>query len=124
MQNVFNKNRSILDLATKKPVDGRNPEEAVRQAYEKKLKDTYGYKYEQMDIEVYIQRGEKSSKKNKNEKADIVIYHSQDSNKRNQNEDILGIIEIKRPTRKEGINQLMSYMSATSCKWGVWTNGK
>ena len=114
----------IFDRATGKPVDGRKPEETVRQDYEKILYEDYDYDYKQMDTEVIIQRGEKHSKKNKSEKADIVIYHTTDKNKRNQHEDILGIVETKRPTRKEGIKQLASYMSATSCYWGVWTNGK
>jgi len=82
------------------------------------------YAKEQMDIEVPIQRGEKHSQKNKNERADIVIYKTPDKNNRAQNEDVLGIIETKRPTRKEGIRQLTSYMSATSALWGVWTNGE
>lgn len=72
-----------------------------------------------MDIEVPIQRGEQNSKKNKSERADIVIYHTKDKNKRSQNEDIFGIVETKRPNRKEGVKQLMSYMSATVCHWGV-----
>lgn len=113
----------ILDTATGKPVDGRKPEEKVRQDYEVVLYEDYDYSYEQMDIEAHIQRGEKHSRKNKAERADIVIYQTKDKNKRNQNEDILGIVETKRPTRKEGIKQLMSYMTATSCYWGVWTNG-
>ena len=114
----------IRDLATGKLVDGRKPEEKVRQDYERILNEDYDYNLKQMDIEVSIQRGEKNSEKNKTERADIVIYRTADKNKREQNKDILGIVENKRPTRKEGIKQLTSYMSATSCYWGVWTNGK
>jgi type I restriction enzyme M protein len=113
----------IFDLATKKTVNIRKPEEQIRQDYELILNNDFDYAYGQMDIEVIIQRGEKNSQKNKSEKADIVIYKTDDINKRNQNEDIWGIVELKRPTRKEGVTQLMSYMSATSCHWGVWTNG-
>ncbi len=113
----------IADKATGKAVDGRKPEEAVRQEYEEVLHRDYDYDYAQMDIEVSIQRGEKNSKKNKNERADIVVYKTSNKVKREQNEDILGIIEVKRETRKEGVRQLMSYMSATSAHWGVWTNG-
>lgn len=113
----------ILDRATGKPVDGRKPEEKVRQEYEKILYEDYDYEYSQMDIEVRIQRGEKYSKKNVKERADIVIYKTTDKDKRDQNEDIWGIVETKKPTRKEGIKQLTSYMTATSARWGVWTNG-
>ena len=114
----------ISDRATNKPVDFRKPEEKVRQDYEKILFEDYSYDYEQMNIEVPIQRGEKNSKKNKEERADIVIYKTKNKEERNQNEDILGIVETKRPSKKEGLKQLMSYMSATSCYWGVWTNGE
>lgn len=111
------------DRATGKKINSSKPEEKVRQEYEKILHEDYEYAYEQMDIEVYIQRGEKNSSKNK-ERADIVIYKTTNKNKREQNADILGIVETKKPTRKEGIKQLMSYMSASSAYWGVWTNGE
>jgi len=110
------------DWATGKPVDFRKSEEKVRQDYEQVLCNDYDYAAEQMDIEVPIQRGEINSPKNK-ERADLVVYKTKDKNKRNQNEDILGVVETKRPTRKEGVKQLMSYMSASSAQWGVWTNG-
>ena len=113
----------ILDFCSKKPVDIRKPEETVRQQYEKTLFEDFNYDCEMIDIEVPIQRGEKNNKKNKSESADIVIYKTKNKHKRNQNEDILGIVETKRPTRKEGVKQLMSYMSASSAIWGVWTNG-
>ena len=113
----------LRDLATGRQLR-ITPEEKVRQQYEKVLYEDYDYAYNQMDVEVRIQRGEKNSKKNKSEKADIVIYKTANKNKRDQYKDILGIVETKRPTRKEGIKQLTSYMSATSCYWGVWTNGK
>jgi len=114
----------IYDRATGKVLDGRKPEEKVRQDYEKVLNEDYDFDFRQMGIEVSIQRGEKNSKKNRDERADIVVYHTTDADQRSQHEDILGIVETKRPTRKEGIKQLSSYMSATSCLWGVWTNGK
>lgn len=128
MNNMDNENKNlkdgyIFDRATNKSVDFRRPEEKVRQDYEKILFEDYGYNYEQIDIEVPIQRGEKNSKKNKEERADIVIYKTKNKDKKNQSEDILGIVETKRPSKKEGLKQLMSYMSATSCYWGVWTNG-
>jgi type I restriction enzyme M protein len=111
------------DLATGKKINAEKPEEKVRQEYEQILRDDYEYDFGQMDIEVYIQRGEVHGKKNR-ERADIVIYKTTDANKRDQNLDILGIVETKKPTKKEGVRQLKSYMSATSCKWGVWTNGE
>jgi len=124
VKKIVLKDGYILDLATGKPVDIRKPEEPVRQEYEKILHENYGYKYGQMDIEARIQRGEVRNIKNEKERADIVIYKIADKTKRDQNKDILGIVETKAKTKKEGIKQLMSYMSATSCLWGVWTNGE
>ena len=73
----------IRDWATGKAVDFRKPEEKVRQEYEKVLYQDYDYAKEQLDIEAPIQRGEKNSLKNKNERADIVVYKTTDKNKRN-----------------------------------------
>ena len=109
----------ILDYATSKPVDIRKQEEKVRQKYERELCENYHYSKEQIDIEVQIQRGSK-----KNEKADIVIYKTPDPTKRSQHKDILCIVETKRSHLKEGVKQLMSYMSATSAIFGIWTNGE
>ena len=117
------------DLATGKPVDMRKPEEKVRQKYEQILHDDYGYEYSQMDTEVFIKRGsraEKAIKEGKVDKdrADIVIYSSVDNTNRDQHQDVIGIVETKRPEKSDGVKQLMSYMSASSCRWGVWTNGE
>lgn len=57
-------------------------------------------------------------------RADIVVYESSNPNQRDQFSDIVGIVETKRPERMDGIEQLKSYMAPTSCRWGVWTNGK
>ncbi len=114
----------ISDYATEKLVDGRKPEEEVRQNTEIDLCENYFYDKKLLDIEVSIQRGEKNNKKNKNEQADIVIYKTKDKTKRNQFQDILAIIETKRPHKKDGVSQLKSYMTATSSVWGVWTNGE
>ncbi len=116
-------NNRIFDFATGKPVDTSKPEEKVRQEYERILVEDYSYRKKQLDIEVRIQRGGKNSPKNKSERADIVIYKTTGATKRDQHADILGIVETKRKGRKDGVKQLMSYMSASSAQWGVWTNG-
>jgi len=114
-----------LDFATGQPVDMRKPEETVRQQYERALVEDYGYEKTQLEIEVYIQRGTKKAKKGNFDKdrADIVVYRTTSLLERDQHRDILGIVETKRPHREDGVRQLMSYMSAASCTWGVWTNG-
>ena len=105
------------DFATGKPVDLSKPEEEVRQEYEHVLIESYGYRKTDIDIEVRIPRGSGHFA----DKADIVIYQSERG--RDPAQHIIGIVETKRPTRKDGIAQLKSYMTATSAMWGVWTNG-
>tara|TARA_Y100000310_G_scaffold90394_2_gene87661 strand:+ start:81 stop:2642 length:2562 start_codon:yes stop_codon:yes gene_type:complete len=127
-QTSFLKEGWGYDRATSKPVDMRKPEEAVRQKYEQILHNDYGYDYSQMDIEVFIKRGSKVEPSGETEgynreRADIVIYHTTDKAKHDQNQDIAGIVETKRPDRKDGVKQLSSYLSASSGQWGVWTNG-
>ena len=111
------------DYATHKPIDSRKPEEGVRQDYERTLHLDYGYDTGQMDIEVDIQRGERNKRRNPRDYADIVIYRTPEPTHRDQFSDILGIVETKRPNRADGLRQLMSYMTASSAQWGVWTNG-
>ena len=107
------------DWATGKLVFVNKPEERVRQEYERSLCWDYGYPKSHMDIEVPIQRGSQAR-----EKADIVLYDSPDPARRDQGRDIVGIVECKRKDRTDGIEQLGSYMTATSSIWGVWTNGE
>jgi len=111
------------DLATGKFVNLSKPEEQVRQEYERTLHEDLGYDYTQMDIEVSIQRGAESLGGKSKDRADIVIYKTTNLLNRDQNRDVMGVVETKRPNRKSGVRQLMSYMSASSCEWGVWTNG-
>ena len=115
-------NNYICDIATGKKINLKKPEEKVRQEYEKILYEDYGYDYSLMDIEVPIVRGSKEKPRNSDDYADIVIYDSKDG--RDQFHNVVGIVETKKPERKDGVKQLMSYMSATNCNWGVWTNGK
>lgn len=110
------------DWATGKPIDPKKPEESVRQEYEKILVEDYGYSKQHLDIEVPIKRGAECNRK-KNEAADIVVYKSTNFAERSQNAHIIGIVETKAPTKKDGLRQLSTYMSATSAIWGVWTNG-
>lgn len=106
------------DWATGKPVAANKPEEMVRQDYEQVLHHDYGYPKTVMDIEVPIRRGSRSG-----ERADLVLYRTENPDERNQERDIVGIVELKKHGRNDGVRQLTSYMTATSCLWGVWTNG-
>ncbi len=90
------------------------PEEVVRQLCIKRLLDM-GYTTEQMSLEVGVKMGSTLHSK----AADIVIYR----------DEVMKLIpyivvELKRPQRKDGIDQLESYMNATGVLFGWWLNGK
>lgn len=90
-----------------------NPEEIVRQLWVYKLLNTYEYKADELELEKSIHFGTEVNAK----AADIVVYT--DSTK--QTPKI--IIEVKKPKRKDGIEQLKSYLNAEGSPVGVWSNG-
>lgn len=97
------------------------PEEYVRQNLEKRLVNELKYPRERIGVEVTLQLGSKKPR------ADLVVYLKDQQQKQ---ENIQIILECKKESvsvsdKKDGIEQLKSYMSAClNCEWGLWTNGK
>lgn len=89
------------------------PEEKVRQWWIYRLKEVYGYNFSQISVEVKVIVGSTEAKK----RADIVVY----TDDRKAVPRIF--IEVKKPERKDGIEQLKVYLNATGCKLGLWSNG-
>lgn len=89
------------------------PEEKVRQWWIYRLKEVYGYNVNQIGVEVKVIVGSSEAKK----KADIVVY----TNSKMSVPRIF--IEVKKPNRTDGIEQLKVYMNATGCRLGLWSNG-
>lgn len=89
------------------------PEEVVRQLVLNHLHYTLGYPINQLAVEVPIKMGSGYSAK----AADIVVYR--------EPQKIVPyiIIEVKKPGRQDGREQLHSYMNATGAPFGMWTNG-
>lgn len=90
------------------------PEEIIRQLTIRKLIDDLGYSARHIAIEVPIRMGSTYASK----KADIVVY------KDDARVTPYVIIEVKKPLRKDGLDQLHSYMNATGVYYGAWINGK
>lgn len=90
------------------------PEEKVRQEWLYKLKEAYNYQFDQIAVEVNVRVGSTEAKK----AADIVVYTDNKKIKPRI------FIEVKRPKRKDGIEQLKVYMNATGCRLGLWSNGE
>jgi len=96
-------------------VDGGKsaPEEIVRQLWVYKLIHQYGYKPDEIDLEKSVQFGTEVGTK----AADIIVYTD------DTKETPKIIVECKKPKRKDGIEQLKSYMNAKGAPVAVWSNG-
>lgn len=90
------------------------PEEIVRQLTLHWLLEDLSYPLSHIAIEVPIKMGATYASK----AADIVVY-SDDSRLTPHI-----IIEVKKPKRKDGLDQLHSYMNATGVYYGAWLNGQ
>lgn len=107
-------------------VDGEfrkdTPEEYVRQIVEKRLVNEHKYSPQHIQIEFGLKLGSSRAR------ADIVVF-PEDSPEFTQ--DFVWLIveckseKVEPKNRKDGIEQLKSYMSACpNCEWGMWTNGR
>ncbi len=115
---------SALELLDKKGrayvkdfIDGKErlakPEEIVRQLYVHRLIHRYGYQPSRIAVERGIWFGSSVHDK----RADIVVFDEKNP------EEIYFIVEVKKPLRKDGLDQLKSYCNATNAAAAVWTNG-
>ena len=93
------------------------PEEEKRQEIERRLIDEWGYPGELIAIEREIVFGTR-----KLGRADIIVFRHKKSKDPGKNAYI--IVEVKRQARKDGIEQLESYINATTAEFGIWYNGR
>lgn len=97
------------------------PEEHVRQRWARSLVEEYRYRREDIWIEFTIKMG--VAKK----KADIVVFKEGSPHKQ---ENAFIIVEAKRgdvlpKDKEEGLEQLKSYMAASSsCRYGLWVGAE
>ena len=89
------------------------PEEVVRQLVLIRLHYTLDYPIAHLDVEAPVKMGSGYGKK----AADIVVYRAP------HKITPYIIVEVKKPGRKDGREQLHSYMNATGAPFGMWTNG-
>lgn len=106
------KGGKLYDVVRQKWVKATQ-EEKVRQALVTSIIKDLGYPLERIREEVPIKMGSTYA----NKKADVVVFTD-------RIQEIPYIIfECKKPTRKDGMEQLESYMNATGVPYGAWTNG-
>ena len=89
------------------------PEEIVRQLWVYKLIHTYGYREDEIELEKSVYFGSAEGTK----AADIIVYTD------NSKQTPKIIVEVKKPKRKDGIEQLKSYLNAEGSPVGIWSNG-
>jgi len=89
-----------------------NPEEIVRQLWLYKLHHVYQYPWDHIEVEHHVQFGTVTADK----PADIVVFQKDGKTAKI-------VLEIKRPDRKDGLQQLKSYLNAEGSPVGVWSNG-
>lgn len=89
------------------------PEEIVRQLVLKRLLD-YDYAKERISVEKGVWFGSSIHEK----AADVVVADKTDPRS------AYIIVEVKRPKRKDGIEQLKSYCNAEGAPIALWTNGE
>lgn len=97
----------------RKKVLAFKPEEVVRQMIVNWLIDDLGYPQDHVSVEYPVHMGSAVHDK----PADIIVFA--DATK----ERAWMIVEVKKPTRKDGVEQLKSYMNAEGALFGFWTNG-
>jgi len=90
-----------------------HPEEIVRQLFLYSLIHTYSYPRERIEVEKGVQFGSGIAEK----RADIVVSD------RNDPDTAYVIVEVKKPRRTDGVEQLKSYCNAEGAPIAVWTNG-
>ncbi len=105
-------NRYVLHCLVRNKKVAAKPEEVVRQLTIKRLQ-AMSYELPRIKVEDPITMGSSVHPK----PADIVVYREP------QKLIKYVIIECKKPGRREGRDQLESYMNATGVPFGLWTNG-
>jgi type I restriction enzyme M protein len=110
---IEKKDKYFISCRIRKKLVAFKPEEVVRQKVLNWLIDDLEYSESQINVEVGIVMGSTVHDK----PADIVVF--EDTSKQNHRI----IIETKKPRRKDGIEQLKSYMNPTGAIFGLWSNG-
>ena len=108
--------RRIIDFLDPSSTRPNTPEEHVRQVYGRKLHFEYGYPTSVLAFNAPIQIGSATKY------ADIAVYHDEVAAQRKDQGQIQIIVETKAPDVKSGVDQLRSYIFASSAEGGVWIN--
>ncbi|WJA60039.1 type I restriction enzyme HsdR N-terminal domain-containing protein [Staphylococcus aureus] len=110
-------NDKLFDYITELEIQNTPENREAKVVIEERLHKEYKYELDQMTPEYGIQKGSVRIGH-----ADVVIFH--DSKDKSQ-ENIKIIVECKRKNRRDGIEQLKTYLAGCeSAEYGVWFNGE
>ena len=112
----------ILDYISGQEVKATSEEMEATQVFSKRLVEEYGYSKENIQTRPqYFVRRTPSDETKREFPVDIAVFCG---NSRIES-DLIGIVECKKKSRKDGLEQLKLYMDMCSnVQWGVWFNGE
>lgn len=115
--NTSNSDEKLYDYITKAEIQNTPENREAKVIIEERLHKEYLYNLKQMRPEYAIRKGSILIGN-----ADVVVFH--DDNDFSQ-ENIKIIVECKRKNRKDGIEQLKTYLAGCqTAEYGVWFNGE
>lgn len=98
------------------------PEEVdAVQVFSRRLVEDYGYHKEQIQTRPQFGVRRSPSDEKKSYPIDIAVFHD---DKPKTEDNLFLIVECKKKTRKDGVNQLKIYMDLSTAHIGVWFNGE
>ena len=111
----------IFDFISGQEIKATPEEIEATQVFSKRLIDEYEFSKEDVQTRPqHFVRRSPSDEAKKNWPVDIAIFNG----KSRAETDIIGLVECKKKTRKDGLEQLKLYMDmCSSIQWGVWFNG-
>jgi type I restriction enzyme M protein len=111
----------IEDFISRQEIKATPEEIHATQVFSKRLVDEYEYSKENLQTRPqYFVRKTPSDESKKNYPVDIAVFKG----KGRSESDLIGLVECKKKTRKDGLEQLKLYMDmCSSVVWGVWFNG-
>lgn len=111
----------IFDYISGQEIKATPEEIEATQIFSKRLVEEYEYRIENIQTRPqYFVRRTPSDEAKKEWPVDIAIF----AGKGRAESDLIGIVECKKKTRKDGLEQLKLYMDmCSSIQWGIWFNG-
>ena len=110
----------IIDFISGELVKGTPEEIEATQVFSRILVEDYGYKKEQIQTRPQYRVKASPSDTEYKYPVDIVVFKN---NERKRGDEYI-VVECKKPTREDGIEQLKLYLKFSEATLGVWFNGE